>query len=380
MENSIEIGVSLPEVLPPGTALPDVAGLARVAEQAGLDGVWAADRLVNGDLSTLDPALTLAAAAAVTTRVAIGFAVLVPSLRPLVWTAKQVATLRHLAGDRLRLGVAAGGGSAGEYQLAGFDPAARVRRTEDFLRLLPDLLGGLAHPGPGPARRARGPAPAGHAGAAGMGRRGVRGRAAAGRALRRRLAVGPAAAGGVRGQPPPAVRAGRPGRPARPRTGVGLHVALGPRPGPELKRATVTALQTAYGLATDRAEQVAVAGTPAQVAEQLDRYVAEGADLIVVVCDPEPTPRSWELLAEARRLVRRAVRPARLTGGRAENPWSARSGCVSLPGWHTSRRRTSITTSRMGGCCWLTSRSGSVTARRWPWSGRTARARPRCCA
>lgn len=104
-ENSIEIGVSLPEVLPPGTALPDVAGLARVAEQAGLDGLWAADRLVNGDLSTLDPALTLAAAAAVTTRVAIGLAVLVPSLRPLVWTAKQVATLRHLAGDRPRTGI-----------------------------------------------------------------------------------------------------------------------------------------------------------------------------------------------------------------------------------------------------------------------------------
>ena len=63
-----EIGVSLPEVLPPGTALPDVAGLARVAEQAGLDGVWAADRLVNGDLSTLDSTLTLAATAAVTRR------------------------------------------------------------------------------------------------------------------------------------------------------------------------------------------------------------------------------------------------------------------------------------------------------------------------
>jgi hypothetical protein len=43
------------------------------------------------------------------------------------------------------------------------------------------------------------------------------------------------------------------------------------------------------------------------VAEQLDRYVAAGADLIVVVCDPEPTPESWELLAEARHLVRRAT-------------------------------------------------------------------------
>jgi hypothetical protein len=29
-----------------------------------------------------------------------------------------------------------------------------------------------------------------------------------------------------------------------------------------------------------------------------------GADLIVVVCDPAPSPRSWELLAEVRLLMR----------------------------------------------------------------------------
>ena len=302
--STVEVGVSLPEVLPPGIALPDVTGLARRAEQAGLDGVWAADRLVAGDLSTLDPTLTLAAAAAVTSRVAIGLAVLVPSLRPLAWAAKQIATLRHLAGDRLRLGVASGGGSAGEYQLAGFDPAGRVRRTEDFLRLLPDLLGGRPTPvpdlpGPPVAQlRPAAPMPPVWVGGASTG------------ALRRAVRYGDGWLSGL--QPPEEFAASRrqlfeladqAGQP-RPRTGVGLHAALGPRPGPELKRRTVAALQTAYGLPADRAEQVAVAGTPAQVAEQLNRYVAAGAELIVVVCDPEPTPESWELLAEARHLVR----------------------------------------------------------------------------
>jgi alkanesulfonate monooxygenase SsuD/methylene tetrahydromethanopterin reductase-like flavin-dependent oxidoreductase (luciferase family) len=95
-------------------------------------------------------------------------------------------------------------------------------------------------------------------------------------------------------------QAGRP----RPRTGVGLHAALGPRPGPELKQRTVAALRTAYGLPAERAGQVAVAGTPAEVAGQLARYVAAGADLIVVVCDPEPAPDAWELLAQARQLLR----------------------------------------------------------------------------
>jgi alkanesulfonate monooxygenase SsuD/methylene tetrahydromethanopterin reductase-like flavin-dependent oxidoreductase (luciferase family) len=241
----------------------------------------------------------------------------VPSLRPLVWTAKQIATLRHLAGDRLRLGVASGGGGAEEYQLAGFDPAGRVRRTEDFLRLLPSLLAGQPTPlpdssgGPGrssgpdssgaPVARLRPvvPVPPIWVGGASAG------------ALRRAVRYGDGWLSGL--QAPEEFAASRrrlfeladeAGLP-RPRTGVGLHVALGSRPGPGLKRATMTALRTAYGLPTELAEQVAVAGTPAQVAEQLDRYVTEGADLIVAVCDPEPTPQSWELLAEAANAVRR---------------------------------------------------------------------------
>jgi alkanesulfonate monooxygenase SsuD/methylene tetrahydromethanopterin reductase-like flavin-dependent oxidoreductase (luciferase family) len=40
----ISIGVSFPESIVPGTPLPDIAGLAALAEQAGLDGVWVGDR------------------------------------------------------------------------------------------------------------------------------------------------------------------------------------------------------------------------------------------------------------------------------------------------------------------------------------------------
>ncbi len=52
----------------------------------------------------------------------------------------------------------------------------------------------------------------------------------------------------------------------------------------------------------ERAREVAIAGTPAQVASQLAPYAEAGADLIVVVCDPAPSPKSWELLAHVRRL------------------------------------------------------------------------------
>ena len=54
---------------------------------------------------------------------------------------------------------------------------------------------------------------------------------------------------------------------------------------------------------TDRAREVAIAGTAAQVASRLAPYMEAGADLIVVVCDPAPSPKSWELLADVRRLL-----------------------------------------------------------------------------
>ena len=104
----VDVGAALPETPAPEEGLPDVAGLARLAERAGLDCLWAEDRLLAGQLPVLDSTLTLAAAAAVTDRIAIGFSIYVPSLRPLAWAAKQIASLQHIAGSgRLRLGVRA---------------------------------------------------------------------------------------------------------------------------------------------------------------------------------------------------------------------------------------------------------------------------------
>jgi alkanesulfonate monooxygenase SsuD/methylene tetrahydromethanopterin reductase-like flavin-dependent oxidoreductase (luciferase family) len=99
----VDAGAALPEATAPDEALPDAAGL---------DCLWAEDRLVAGQMPVLDSSLMLAAAAAVTDRIAIGFSVYVPSLRPLAWAAKQIASLAHIAGSgRLRLGVGLGGGA-----------------------------------------------------------------------------------------------------------------------------------------------------------------------------------------------------------------------------------------------------------------------------
>jgi len=92
------------------------------------------------------------------------------------------------------------------------------------------------------------------------------------------------------------------GRP-RPLTGIGLHAAIGTGSDRDLAEVTAGTMHSMYGLPTDRAREVAIAGNPAQVASQLAPYVEAGADLIVVVCDPAPSPKSWELLADVRLLL-----------------------------------------------------------------------------
>jgi alkanesulfonate monooxygenase SsuD/methylene tetrahydromethanopterin reductase-like flavin-dependent oxidoreductase (luciferase family) len=302
----VSVGVSFPESIVPGAALPDIAGLARLAEQAGLDGVWVGDRLATGELSVLDSGLSLAVAAAVTSTIAVGYAVYVPSLRPLAWAAKQVATLQHIAGGRLQLGVAIGGGSDAEYAAAGFRRSDRASRTDEFLTLLPGMLAGKpvsygkgVAPGGDPIRLLPAvPPPPLWVGGTSL------------PALRRAVRFGDGWLSGL--QTPCEFAASRQrlfehadgtGQ-ARPLTGIGLHAAIGTGSDRDLAAVTAGMIQSMYGVPADRAREVAIAGAPAQVASQLAAYAAAGADLIVVVCDPAPSARSWELLAEARLLLK----------------------------------------------------------------------------
>jgi len=300
----VSIGVSLPEATLPGRPLPDVAGLAVFAEQVGLDGVWVADRLATGALSVLDSGLSLAAAAAVTSSIAVGYAIYVPSLRPLAWAGKQVATLQHIARGRLQLGVGLGGGDDTEYAAAGFRRADRVRRTDEFLAALPGLLTGQPLPGyPGATIGSAVrllptvPVPPLWVGGTSL------------PALRRAVRFGDGWLSGLQTPAEFAVsrkrlaelsdEAGRP----MPLTGIGLHAAIGTGSRRDLTEETAGMMHAMYGVPADRAREVAIAGTPAQVAAQLFPYVDTGVDLIVVVCDPAPSATSWELLADVRRLL-----------------------------------------------------------------------------
>lgn len=134
----LEIGVALPAS---GDDIADVGTAARHAEAAGFDSVWIGDHLADGR-PLLDSVVALSTAAAVTDRVRIGFGVLQLALRHPAWAAKQIGSLQFLSGNRVVLGVGAGGAIPGEWQAAGVPLAERGRRTDEALRILPGLLGG----------------------------------------------------------------------------------------------------------------------------------------------------------------------------------------------------------------------------------------------
>jgi probable F420-dependent oxidoreductase len=126
MSGPIQLGVKLPHT---GAAVVDgsVPGRARELEEAGFDSLWVSDHVVlpsvmasrypfaaDGratwptDTPYLESVVVLAAAAAATTRVRLGTAVLVLPQRNPVLLAKQVASVAQIAGGRVELGVGAG--------------------------------------------------------------------------------------------------------------------------------------------------------------------------------------------------------------------------------------------------------------------------------
>ena len=123
-----------------------LARFARQAEDLGYHGLWSFQRLLVGAdqelepvyRSVLDPLLALAYAAAHTTRIRLGVAVInLPYLSP-AYLAKQASTLDVLSGGRADLGLGTGW-SEPEFAATGSDPNPRGRRTEEYLAVLRSL-------------------------------------------------------------------------------------------------------------------------------------------------------------------------------------------------------------------------------------------------
>lgn len=135
MKSRVPLAVSIPQT---GPVDPERIRryLAR-AEALGFTGAWVVEQVV-GTVASLEPVELLSYAAAATTRLRLGAAVLLTALRSPVHTAKSLATLDQLSAGRLDVGVGLGGSSA-VYPAFGLSPERRAARFAEGIRLMKRL-------------------------------------------------------------------------------------------------------------------------------------------------------------------------------------------------------------------------------------------------
>jgi len=124
----------------------DLASFAARAEEAGYASLWTFQRLLVPDgaamdpvyQSVLDPMVALGYAAAVTSRIRLGVALInMPFVSP-GYLAKQATTVDVLSGGRLDLGLGIGW-MPEEFALTGASMARRGARAEEYLQVLRTL-------------------------------------------------------------------------------------------------------------------------------------------------------------------------------------------------------------------------------------------------
>lgn len=112
------------------------------AEQLGFDAVLVNDHIIVGGPAsiieswgnTYDPLIVLSYVAARTTRIRLGLSVLIMPYRNPIATAKMIATLDQMSGGRVIAGVGSGWNEA-EFAALGVPFQERGPRTDEYLRL-----------------------------------------------------------------------------------------------------------------------------------------------------------------------------------------------------------------------------------------------------
>lgn len=129
------LGFALPQTFLGGRVdIPLVSRILARAEALGVHSVWVQEQIL-GDTASLEPVALLDWAAARSTRVRLGAAVLLTILRHPVQLAKALATLDHLSQGRLIVGVGLGG-NLSLYPAYGIRPEHRVARFVEGLEVM----------------------------------------------------------------------------------------------------------------------------------------------------------------------------------------------------------------------------------------------------
>jgi probable F420-dependent oxidoreductase len=114
---------------------------ATKAEELGFDAVFVNDHIIVDEsprsddwANTYDPFIALSFIAAHTTRIPLGTSVLIMPYRNPIATAKMMATLDQMSGGRVIAGIGVGWSEA-EYQALGVPFRERGARTDEYLRI-----------------------------------------------------------------------------------------------------------------------------------------------------------------------------------------------------------------------------------------------------
>lgn len=152
MNGDMDIGIGLPSTVP-GVTGDGLTAWARAAESEGFASLAVIDRLV---YDGYDPLVALTAAAVATERIRLVSSIVLAPLRTTAVLAKQLASIDHLSGGRLAVGVGLGA-REDDYDAVRMPFAGRGRILDRQLRELRDIWSGVP---PAGCVRPIGPAPA----------------------------------------------------------------------------------------------------------------------------------------------------------------------------------------------------------------------------
>jgi probable F420-dependent oxidoreductase len=137
MANHLPCGIELPQVFFDGPVdMEHIRKFATRAETIGYDSLWLQERVI-GDFTVLEPVTLLSYVAAITTKLRLGTAVILLTLRNPIQLAKAYATLDCMSHGRAVLGVGLGGGHLGSHEdVFGYTREGRVTRFTESVRIM----------------------------------------------------------------------------------------------------------------------------------------------------------------------------------------------------------------------------------------------------
>lgn len=139
----MKFGFTLPNILSPISYATAIKTSAQIAEAVGFDSIWASDHILMPDEfpqygKGTESITTLAYLSGITQSIVLGISVLVLPLRNPLIAAKELASLAHLSGRELIVGVGVGWNKT-EYGYLNADFKHRGKLTDEYLRIMQHL-------------------------------------------------------------------------------------------------------------------------------------------------------------------------------------------------------------------------------------------------